>query len=117
MRIRRLLKLCVLAALLLLAGAAAHAAPTPVIDGAGYRVPPEDYADFVGEYTLSNGSLLTVMARGRRLFAAFDDEAPKELIATGPHDFAAVDDSVRIAFDQYENGIVPGLTLTMRRRR
>src|SRR5471030_2936568 len=117
MRIPGILKLFVLGASLLLAGAATSAAPTQIINGAGYRVPLADYGNFEGEYTLSNGSLLVVTARGRRWYAAIDDAAAKEIVATGPHDFVAADASIRIAFDRYEDGLAPGLTLTMRRRR
>src|SRR5476651_1010453 len=103
MRIPGPYKLFALAAPLLMG--AAHAAPTQIINGASYRMPLADYADFAGEYTLSNGSLLAVTQRGRRLFAAIDDAAPREIVATGPHDFAAADDSIRIDFDRYENGV------------
>lgn len=117
MRIPKALKLCALAVPLVLTCAAARAESTQIVNGVTDRMPVADLSDFEGEYTLSNGSLLDVIERGHHLYARIDNTAAKKIIATGPHDFVSADGSLRIVFDRHENGVVPGLTMTMQVRR
>lgn len=107
-----------------LAAAAAFALPqhasaqsdaaTPALDtGATIRVPapaeryrltPQDFKYYKGNYRLSNGKNMWVSDLGRRYFAQVDGEAKVELIPVGYNVFVVRDGNRIVMFDQEYGG-------------
>ena len=56
-----------------------------------YRMTPDDFKEFKGWYTLSNGSELGLTGFGRRMYAQVGDQPVHEIIAVGPDRFVARD--------------------------
>lgn len=70
---------------------------------------PAALQDFVGQYDLSDGRVLTVTARRGQLVVQLGDAVPARAQQTGPARFTAP--GVEIAFDRRTNGNVAGVTL------
>jgi len=67
--------------------------------------------DFVGDYVLSDGGVLTVSRQRQVLVANRDGQAAVALKPAGPASFANASADLRIDFDQRANGNVAGLTV------
>ena len=67
--------------------------------------------DFVGQYALADGRVLTVSLPGRALVAQLEGQEPVVLQPAGPALFVARGGALRVAFDQHRNGNVTGLTV------
>ena len=67
--------------------------------------------DFVGQYALADGRVLTVSLPGRTLVAQLEGQEAVVLQPTGPAQFMARGGTLRVAFDQHRNGNVTGLTV------
>jgi hypothetical protein len=100
-----------------LAQAAPQAAPQPAseqavpettvrITGTAQRKRPssEELKDFKGTYLLSNGKNMTVIARGKRMYAEIDGMPRVELNATGPNAFSAGDTGMTVTFNETIEG-------------
>jgi hypothetical protein len=67
--------------------------------------------DFVGQYELADGRVLTVTQRARRLVAQVEGQEAVPLKRAGPGRFSAADGQLRVAFDQHANGSVTGVVI------
>lgn len=67
--------------------------------------------DFVGDYVLSDGRVLTVSRQRQVLVAKLDGQTAVALKPAGPASFANVSADLRLEFDQRANGNVAGLTV------
>ena len=67
--------------------------------------------DFVGDYVLSDGRVLTVSRQRQVLVAKLEGQTAVALKQAGPASFADVSADLRIDFDQRANGNVAGLTV------
>ena len=70
--------------------------------------------DFVGQYVLADGRVLTVSQRGRYLVAQVEGQEAVALRPSGQARFDAPDGQLHIAFDQHANGNVTGVAVAMR---
>jgi hypothetical protein len=68
--------------------------------------------DYVGDYVLSNGRVLTVSRQRQVLVAQLDGQVAVALKPAGPASFAGISGDLRIDFDQRANGNVDGLTVS-----
>ncbi len=55
------------------------------------RMSPDDFKEFKGWYTLSNGSELGLTGVGRRMYAQIDEQPVHEIVAVGTDRFVARD--------------------------
>ena len=78
----------------------------PVV--ATYKMWPEELKPFKGEYFLSNGMTLFVTGQGRRMFAQVDRQTRREVVATAPGKFVALDRKLSMHIDLKDNGDVGG---------
>lgn len=67
--------------------------------------------DFVGQYELADGRVLTVTQRARQLVAQVEGQAAVPLRPAGPGRFSTPDGQLRVAFDQHANGNVTGVVV------
>ena len=67
--------------------------------------------DYVGQYNLADGRVLTVTLPGRALVAQLDGRDPVVLQPAGAGRFAARTGPLRVAFDQHANGNVTGVAI------
>jgi hypothetical protein len=67
--------------------------------------------DFVGQYNLEDGRVLTVSLPGRVLVAQVTGQDAVVLRSAGPAQFVARTGVLRVAFDQHDNGVVTGVTV------
>jgi hypothetical protein len=67
--------------------------------------------DFVGQYNLEDGRVLTVSLPGRALVAQLAGQEAVILQPAGPAQFVARTGVLRVAFDQHDNGVVTGVTV------
>lgn len=68
--------------------------------------------DFVGDYVLSNGRVLTVSRQRQVLVAQLDGQVAVALKPAGPASFAGTSGDLRIDFDQRANGNVAAVTVS-----
>lgn len=68
--------------------------------------------DYVGDYVLSNGRVLTVSRQHQVLVAQLDGQVAVALKPTGPASFAGTSGDLRIDSDQRANGNVAGVTVS-----
>lgn len=68
--------------------------------------------DFIGDYVLSNGRVLTVSRQRQVLVAQLDGQAAVALKPAGPASFAGISGDLRIDFDQRANGNVAAVTVS-----
>lgn len=66
---------------------------------------------FVGEYTLSDGRVITVNRQRHALVAKFDGVDAVPLVPTAAASFVARSGNLRLDFDQRRNGNVAGVTV------
>lgn len=65
---------------------------------------PEDYRNYQGGYSLSNGKTLSISARGTRMYAEVDDMGKHELVATAANTFVSKDKKLEMTISLHENG-------------
>lgn len=83
----------------------ACALPAPVFaDDA--RPTSTQLQEFVGQYVLPDGRVLTITQRQHRLVAQLEGQVAVALAPTGPARYDAMDGTLRLAFDQRSNGNV-----------
>lgn len=68
------------------------------------RPSSEELKDFKGTYLLSNGKNMTVISRGKRLYAEIDGMSRMELIPRGQNNFVAGDGSISFTFNEVTDG-------------
>lgn len=73
----------------------------------------DDLKAISGEYDLSDGRLLTVSQRGRKLYVKLDRQPEIEVMPVGELAFEAPG-RMRLDFEQYPNGVVVGVRLALR---
>ena len=69
-----------------------------------YRLTPQDFKYYKGNYQLSNGKTMWVSDLGRRYFAQVDGERRVELIPVGYNVFVVRDSDRIVMFDQQYGG-------------
>jgi hypothetical protein len=67
--------------------------------------------DFVGQYNLEDGRVLTVSLPGRALVAQVTGQDAVVLQPAGARDELRRTGVLRVAFDQHANGVVTGVTV------
>ena len=90
---------------------AAHAAPqnpdatVPVPGKAAgrYMIDSEDFKHYKGSYVLSNGKTLTMVNRGRTIYAEVDGKR-HELVPVGYNVFVARNADMMLMFDEFYQG-------------
>lgn len=93
-----------LSALSLPAAAQDHSQPITSVPVAGqrggaYKMDADQYHEFKGGYSLSNGKVLHLVGSHRSMFAYVDDQPIHRIVATGPHSFAAVGHLMTMTLD------------------
>lgn len=73
-----------------------------------YKMWKDDFKPFKGEYTLSNGLILTVSSSGQKKFAQVGNLAKHEIVPVGPDRFEALDAKLSLHIDLRDNGSVGG---------
>ena len=73
-----------------------------------YPIFPRDLETYTGAYLLSNGERMTLRQAGRRIYAEIGSRPAKELVASAPNAFVALDRQVRMRFDDQDNGDTTG---------
>ncbi|MGZ8288520.1 MAG: hypothetical protein ACXWVD_09260 [Telluria sp.] len=68
------------------------------------RIDTETLKDYKGTYLLSNGKTLSVIIRGKRVYAEMDKEPRIELMPSGKNSFVARDTDMMYMFDQTFEG-------------
>lgn len=87
--------------------------PTQRVARARNLVPPRDFVEFRGQYNMDNGQTLSISSRNRRYFAQFDTQPEMEIVAVTTDKFVSTNGKTQLAFQQYPNGSVSGLTATI----
>ena len=72
-----------------------------------------EFNDFVGQYQLDNGRLLTMTFEGRRQIAEIDGMGRIEVVAISNTTFVAKNGSLQLKFDRWKNGNVTGVVVTV----
>ena len=85
---------------------------SPALAG-GRDAAPTALQDFIGQYDLSDGGLLSVTASGRGLVIQVDGAAPSKAERIGPSTFRA--GKFELRFDQRSNGNVVSVTVVEKR--
>lgn len=90
----------------------AFACTLPIPAQAQNRAPTSaQLRDFVGQYSLEDGRVLTVSLPGRALVAQVTGQDAVLLQPAGPAQFVARTGVLRVAFEQHDNGVVTGVTV------
>lgn len=79
-----------------------------VLPAKPFRMFPGDFDGVKGKYDLSNGGVLVLTQKGKRLFAEVNDGAPKELVAAAHNVFVSKDRDMHITLDLRSFGGVSG---------
>ncbi|MES2104522.1 MAG: hypothetical protein V4634_10920 [Pseudomonadota bacterium] len=69
---------------------------------------PDQFRDYLGAYSLSNGKILTVFSRGTRVYAKLQDQSAHQLVATAANTFVALDRKLKMRIELRDNGDVGG---------
>lgn len=72
-----------------------------------------DLNEFIGQYTLADGRVLSVTQRGRHLVAQFEGREAVQLQPAGPARFVAREGDLQVAFEQHRNGNVTGVVVDL----
>lgn len=73
-----------------------------------YRMSSEDFYQFKGTYSLSNGQDLSLFERGNLKYAQVSGQARHEIVATADNSFVALDRQLKMRIDLKDNGEVGG---------
>ena len=73
-----------------------------------YKMWPEEFYKFKGGYDLSNGQVLALFDRGRRMYAQIGDQPRHEIVATAQNAFVALDRQLKMRIDLHDNGDASG---------
>lgn len=73
-----------------------------------YKMWPEEFYKFIGAYDLSNGQVLALFDRGRRMYAKISGQDSHEIVATAENAFVALDRQLQVRIDLHDNGDVSG---------
>lgn len=87
--------------------------PTQRVARAKSLVSPRDFVEFRGQYSMDNGQVLSISSHRRHYYARFDGQPAMEIVAVTADTFVSTDGRTRMAFTQYPNGVVTGLTATI----
>lgn len=77
------------------------------------RLRPENYYDYQGGYSLSNGQTLVISTRGSKMYAEVDDMGRHELVATARNTFVATDKKLEVTIDLHPNAEPTGVLYMM----
>ena len=69
-----------------------------------FPVIPDQLAAFTGVYHLSNGETMYVHKAGRLMYARVGERPAKKLVASAANMFVAIDEKMRVSFDDAGNG-------------
>ena len=112
---KRLLLFFLLSGFVLASAAQSPPGPSDEAPGGQFALPsqaypilPRDLETYTGAYLLSNGERMTIRQAGRRIYAAIGSLPTKELVASAPNAFVALDRQVRMRFDDQANGDTTG---------
>ncbi len=72
------------------------------------RIRVDDYYNYLGAYTLSNGETLVLLRRGNRMYGEVGNEGRHEIVATASDTFVAIDRQLKMRIDLKDNGDVSG---------
>jgi hypothetical protein len=91
----------------------AFAAPQIVtIEGTALKpVTAAQASELRGQFQMSNGKLLSLMTKGRKLIAEMDGMPTSELKSTGDQRLVSADGKVDLSYKAMPNGIVTSVTL------
>ena len=89
------------------------AIPNQRVSRARNLVPPREFVEFQGQYSMDNGQTLSISRRGRHYYAQFDARPEMEIVAVASDQFVSTDGNTRMGFQQFPNGSVAGLTATI----
>lgn len=90
---------------------AAQAAPAQdhiVLPATPYKMFPQDWDAYAGNYELSNGATMTLRRRGLRMYAELAGRPPAPLVAVAENVFVSVDRRLRITLADPGLGDVTG---------
>lgn len=73
-----------------------------------YRMTPEEFFQFRGVYTLSNGQTLSLSQRGNAQYAQVSDQERHRIVATSDNAFVALDKQLQMRIDIKDDGDVTG---------
>lgn len=88
-----------------------YAGPSVEVRGSLFKVPARAYPMFASEvnaytgtYELSNGEVMHVRRSGKRLIAEVGKRPAQQLVAASPNEFVALDEKLRITFNEGDYG-------------
>lgn len=110
---KRLLLFVVLSSVALSAAGQAPPGSSVEVRGSLFQVPATPYKiwdleNYTGAYHLSNGERMWIRQAGRRMYVEIGNRPRKEIVATGPRDFVALDRHLRMSFAETEDGDMSG---------
>ncbi len=73
-----------------------------------YRMTSEDFYQFKGVYSLSNGQTLSLSQRGNTQYAQVSDQERHKIVATADNAFVALDKQLQMRIDIKDDGDVTG---------
>lgn len=73
-----------------------------------------DFDEYKGSYSLSNGDILTLVQRGRRIYGSVGDGSQKELVAAAKNVFVALDREMKVTLNKDDWGDYSGELLFVR---
>jgi hypothetical protein len=76
-----------------------------------YKMWPEEFQQYKGAYDLSNGMTLSIINRGRAMFARLNNQEWHEIVAISPNEFVSLDRQLKMRIDIRDNGDVSGEVL------
>lgn len=88
------------------------ALPQIVLPERHYVMSTDEFLEFKGSYTLSNGQHLQLYNRGYAMFAQVEHQGPHRLVASAANAFVATDRQLKMRIDIHDDGTVEG-ELTM----
>jgi hypothetical protein len=77
-----------------------------------YPIKQSEFADVAGEYVLQNGARPFVYNSGRRMYAQVGNRPEAELVAASSDVLVAKDRTIKMIFDQADNGSVSKVLVT-----
>ena len=72
------------------------------------RMWPQEYGDYRGGYTLSNGQSLSIAPRGMHMYARIDDGEWHKIVVIAPNIFVALDRQLKMEINLLDDNKVSG---------
>lgn len=77
---------------------------------------PEEFHEIKGEYRLSDGKSMRLSMWGNCMYASIDSMARTQQVAVTPHDFVAVNQTMKVRVDNSGSNVTRAAILLLRRR-